>query len=155
MKSVYNVGDRRCMTCRKEFQIECRQCNSSYLREEELGTSLNSRDRALAKMFLSDARKSQVNFSILGECFGPIFGQIVSIRVKALSDTNLAIKGKGLLPASLPRSRFLDVMQCSPNALFFGGEGRGERCVTSKKRLRGRLTSGCHASLKKSLCLAF
>ena len=142
------------MTCRKEFQIDCHQCNSSYLREEELGTSLNSRDRALAKTFLSDARKSQVNFSILGQCFGPIFGQIVSIRVKALSDTNLAIKGKGLLPASLPRSRFLDVMQCSPNALFLGG-GEGERCVTSKKRLRGRLTSGCHASLKKSLCLAF
>ena len=141
------------MTCRKEFQIDCHQCNSSYLREEELGTSLNSRDRALAKTFLSDARKSQVNFSILGQCFGPIFGQIVSIRVKALSDTNLAIKGKGLLPASLPRSRFLDVMQCSPNALFFWGGG--ERCVTSKKRLRGRLTSGCHASLKKSLCLAF
>ena len=154
MKSVYNAGDRRCMTCRKEFQIDCHQCNSSYLREEELGTSLNSRDRALAKTFLSDARKSQVNFSILGQCFGPIFGQIVSIRVKALSDTNLAIKGKGLLPASLPRSRFLDVMQCSPNALFLGGVG-GERCVTSKKRLRGRLTSGCHASLKKSLCLAF
>ena len=143
------------MTCRKEFQIDCHQCNSSYLREEELGTSLNSRDRALAKTFLSDARKSQVNFSILGQCFGPIFGQIVSIRVKALSDTNLAIKGKGLLPASLPRSRFLDVMQCSPNALFFWGGGWGERCVTSKKRLRGRLTSGCHASLKKSLCLAF
>ena len=143
------------MTCRKEFQIDCHQCNSSYLREEELGTSLNSRDRALAKTFLSNARKSQVNLSILGQCFGPIFGQIVSIRVKALSDTNLAIKGKGLLPASLPRSRFLDVMQCSPNALFFGGGVGGERCVTSKKRLRGRLTSGCHASLKKSLCLAF
>ena len=82
------------MTCRKEFQIDCHQCNSSYLREEELGTSLNSRDRALAKTFLSDARKSQVNFSILGQCFGPIFGQIVSIRVKALSDTNLAKREK-------------------------------------------------------------
>lgn len=33
---------------------------------------------------------------------------------------------------SLLRSRYLDVTQRSPNVL-------GERCVTSKKRLRGRL----------------
>ena len=35
----------------------------------------------------------------------------------------------------LPRSRFLDVTQGSPKRTF----SFGERCVTSKKRLRGRL----------------
>ena len=123
MKSVYNAGDRRCMTCRKEFQIDCHQCNSSYLPEEELGTSLNSRDRALAKTFLSDTRKSQVNFSILGQCFGPIFGQIVSIRVKALSDTNLAKREKAYLRLVSLAAVFW--MSCNaPPTLFFW---RGER----------------------------
>ena len=129
MKSVYNVGDRRCMTCRKEFQIECRQCNSSYLREEELGTSLNTRDRALAKTFLSDARKSQVNFSILGECFGPIFGQIVSIRVKALSDTNLAKRER---PTSgyPPSQPFFGCHATLPQrSLGWGGGGRALRDI--------------------------
>ena len=37
------------------------------------------------------------------------------------------------LPISLPRSRFLDVTQRSRKG--------GERCVTSKKRLRGRLST--------------
>ena len=143
------------MTCQKEFQIDCHQCNSSYLREEELGTSLNSRDRALAKTFLSDARKSQVNFSILGQCFGPIFGQIVSTRVKALSDTNLAKREKAYFRLVSLAAVFWMSCNAPPTLFFFGGGGRGERCVTSKKRLRGRLTSGCHASLKKSLCLAF
>ena len=36
-------------------------------------------------------------------------------------------------PISLPRSRFLDVTQRSPK--------EGERCVTYKNRLRGRLTT--------------
>ena len=140
------------MTCRKEFQIDCRLCNSSYLREEELGTSLNSRERALAKTFLSDARKSQFNFSILGQCFGSIFGQIVSIRVKALSDTNLAKREKAYFRLVSLAAVFW--MSCNaPPTLFGWVGGGGGRCVTSNKRLRGRLTSGCHASLKKSLCL--
>ena len=125
MKSVYNVGDRRCMTCRKEFQIDCRQCNSSYLREEELGTSLNSRDRALAKTFLSDARKSQVNFSILRQCFGPIFGQIVSIRVKALSDTNSAKREKAYFRLVSLAAVFWMSCNAPPTLFRVGGGGGG------------------------------
>ena len=140
------------MTCRKEFQIDCHQRKSSYLREEELGTSLNSRDRALAKTFLSDTRKSQVNFSILGQCFGPIFGQIVSIRVKALRDTNLAKREKAYFRVVSLAAVFW--MSCNAPPTLPQRSLAGGRCVTPKKRLRGRLTSGCHASLKKSLCLA-
>ena len=40
---------------------------------------------------------------------------------------------------SLPRSRFLDVTQRSPKETAVS---LGERCVTSKKRLRGRLFKG-------------
>ena len=123
MKSVYNVGDRRCMTCRKEFQIDCHQCNSSYLREEELGTSLNSRDRALAKTFLSDVRKSQVNFSILGQRFDPIFAQIVSIRVKALSDTNLAKREKAYFRLVSLAAVFWMSCNAPPTLFLLGGRG--------------------------------
>ena len=41
-------------------------------------------------MFLRDKRKAEVDFfSLLGRDFEQILGQIVSIRVKTLSNTNL------------------------------------------------------------------
>ena len=94
-----------------------------------IGTSLNSRYRALAKTFLSDARKSQVNFSILGQCFGPIFGQIVSIRVKALSDTNLAKREMAYFRLVSLAAVFW--MSCNaPPTLFFWGWGGGGGSVS-------------------------
>ena len=59
---------------------------------------------------------------------------MIKVPAKQLraSFTRLSGSDVGGRDGSLFRSRFLDVTQRSPNVL-------GERCVTSKKRLRGRL----------------
>ena len=58
-------------------------------------------------------------------------------RSNYIGSTFFSVKTLSVGPVgvSLPRSRFLDVTQCSPKETFLWRE----RCVTSKKLLRGRL----------------
>ena len=54
-------------------------------------------------MLLSDARQPEVVFLISGRCFAQIFGQIVSIIVKTLGNTNLvALRCLKMKKTSLP-----------------------------------------------------
>ena len=69
------------------------------------------RSRKLATTFLRDPRESEVDlFHSMDIALAQIFGQIISMRVKALGNTNLVasshiIKEKTSLPVDVRRSK--------------------------------------------------
>ena len=113
MRKIMIVLNRKKVKKLNLLQIVKKTRRKSAMDTKRMTASKVSQEKLLGSlvMFLSDARQPEVVFfSVLDNVFGQMFGQIVSMIVKTLRNTNFAASScfkmkKTSLPVSVRRSK--------------------------------------------------